>query len=419
MAFRSHEKAVEKSEAIAEKKSYQFEYKDYKTLELKQDFQNVFMEDLRKALRFYGGNTRPDKDPSSTMYLVGLQETKGPYYLKAHYKYFLKYIQNSQIVFSNAPTPFWIEIEKASSSHLIVKACFSMSDKESKSICDAKQVFSLDEQEVPKEFVARHIDSRVWMRRFETASFWSSDKFFDVYGSEDPLYEKNSYRLAFDLDSPDFIYIKDNTLLVWDGGVWRKPKNNEKTSSYPIALIDQLSGSQAKMIFWDCSGVFSKKIALSVKRSSALESSLEKEFSKIRQRSSSRITCKLGKKTALLKEGDWILKTSSGWKVLKKFDELEKYLALKLKGELFVFDRIEKKQGSCVLKGRLFDAMRTHYQTVRIPISKKKKNNQLHSKKNGISTKMADSKEEDFDEDFDPDDFDDEDEELLRYTHNL
>ena len=43
-----------------------------------------------------------------------------------------------------------------------------------------------------------------------------------------------------------------------------------------------------------------------------------------------------------------------------------------LKGELFIFDSIEKEQGRSVIKGNLFDETRTQVQPLMLPIDAEK-----------------------------------------------
>jgi len=75
----------------------------------------------------------------------------------------------------------------------------------------------------------------------------------------------------------------------------------------------------------------------------------------------------------ILKRGDWLLKTAAGWRNIKRPQEIEDCLYHRLKGELFIFDAIEKEGGKMVLKGNLFDEMRTQAHPVTILIENEKK----------------------------------------------
>ena len=75
----------------------------------------------------------------------------------------------------------------------------------------------------------------------------------------------------------------------------------------------------------------------------------------------------------VLREGDWVLKTASGFRNLKKLEQIEDCIYHRLQGELFVFDQLETVQGKSVMKGHFFDATRSQMQTLSFPISQEKK----------------------------------------------
>ena len=81
--------------------------------------------------------------------------------------------------------------------------------------------------------------------------------------------------------------------------------------------------------------------------------------SKVRLRSASQVSCALGKRRVIIKQGDWLLKTQTGWRNLRRNEEIELYLNHRLKGELLIFDGIEQEQGRSVMKGNLF-ALQVH-----------------------------------------------------------
>jgi hypothetical protein len=94
--------------------------------------------------------------------------------------------------------------------------------------------------------------------------------------------------------------------------------------------------------------------------------------SKIRLRSASQVSCALGKRRVILRVGDWLLKTPTGWRNLRRTDEIQSYLSHRLKGELLIFDAIEKEQGNWVMKGHLFDETRTQQLPLTLSIDAEK-----------------------------------------------
>ena len=63
-----------------------------------------------------------------------------------------------------------------------------------------------------------------------------------------------------------------------------------------------------------------------------------------------------------------MLKTPTGWRNLRRKEEIESCLQHQIKGDLFIFDALEKEQGRWVLRGTLFDEMRTQVHTISVPI---------------------------------------------------
>src|SRR5690606_31598397 len=89
-------------------------------------------------------------------------------------------------------------------------------------------------------------------------------------------------------------------------------------------------------------------------------------FSMVRIRSEKQISCMLEKQCMVLKLGDWVLKTTGRWKILRKKDEKEAFLNGKLFGELFILDQILQKQGQKMIAGRLFNPGRTQVVSIEL-----------------------------------------------------
>ena len=82
---------------------------------------------------------------------------------------------------------------------------------------------------------------------------------------------------------------------------------------------------------------------------------------------------RFGQTQDYLKQGDWLLKTASGWRNLKKLEEIDDVLEHRLRGELFLFEALEKQENALLLKGRLFDEMRTQSLPVSLSCRRKRK----------------------------------------------
>ena len=74
---------------------------------------------------------------------------------------------------------------------------------------------------------------------------------------------------------------------------------------------------------WDEKGFYPSLIKIELQSPSKVGAKPDFLPSSIRLRSSTQITCNLGKRRYILKEGDWMLKTSKGWRNLKKAKDIE------------------------------------------------------------------------------------------------
>lgn len=212
-----------------------------------------------------------------------------------------------------------------------------------------------------------------YFQAFEGALFWEKDKLLEMYGGSQFEEKKSKYRVSFPSGSGGYacsVGVGDE--LIWKEGEW-KEKEQEITSFYPLAKVMAVSPQGVKIHVWDVSG-FEEKIVelpLQVVRNFDKSSSfLPKE---VRLRTANQVSGLFGKKRISLKKGDWLLKTQTGFKNVRSMRDIKMCLSHRLKGELFVVDTIEKEGGGWVLKGNLFDPMRTQVIPITCPIESEKK----------------------------------------------
>ncbi|MFS8564304.1 MAG: hypothetical protein LVR00_08390 [Rhabdochlamydiaceae bacterium] len=127
----------------------------------------------------------------------------------------------------------------------------------------------------------------------------------------------------------------------------------------PIAKVILSAPNEVRLQIWDESGFHTTIAKKPIEQLPKISYKSEELFSSVRARAASEITCLLGKRRVILKEGDWWLKMDNGWKKLKTLNDIEDYLDHRLKGELFIFESIAADKGKVVLKGTSFDVMRT------------------------------------------------------------
>jgi hypothetical protein len=143
--------------------------------------------------------------------------------------------------------------------------------------------------------------------------------------------------------------------LSWQDGVWRICQGAEKDKT--IARVQSCNSKSVVLEGWSSDGYV--RLAVPSVPASPFRIKGEELLSSIRIRSEKQISCALEKQCMILKTGDWVLKTGSKWKILRKKDERDALLSGKLFGELFVFEQIVQKQGQKMIQGRLFDSSRS------------------------------------------------------------
>jgi hypothetical protein len=155
-------------------------------------------------------------------------------------------------------------------------------------------------------------------------------------------------------------------------GEWRVAFREEIQSDLPVAHVRAVHAGALEIDVWDETGFCPLQVKVDMEKQMPLQRKLEGMPTQIRLRNSTQVSCALGKRRVILRQGDWLLKTASGWRNLRKMEEIDQYLHRRLKGELFIFDSLEKEQGRMVMKGYLFDETRTVAQPLALPIDSEK-----------------------------------------------
>lgn len=283
------------------------------------------------------------------------------------------------LVFSREKTPFVIQPRLGSDEKMLLHAkwqlnaggiggsiqqCFLMPPKT-----------SLHQDALSQEFKSN-------VKPLYIAKCYAPDAIFQVYGGEKYSQFAKLYRLEIPSDGASTLsFVTEKDVLIWDEGLWRKPKGHENTREYPIAEVCSISPQKIELLAFDREGKEMTSISLFITSPHMTPPRWNDVFVKPKQRTLHSVSCKLGGKNVVLKEGDWYLKTSKGWKVLKNAEELEAYLHYKVAGDLFVFDKIRKTPQGKIIEGHYFDAKRCHSQVVQLPLIEKKKSLDSEKKK--------------------------------------
>lgn len=355
---------------------------NFEEFEFSKTFESFYEKDLSKTLLFLGINSRPDAKQDQTKILLGFKNSKQSCLVDPGEKLYLSY-EKGDLVFSRETTPLWIKIKGVENEILSFDAAFVLTNDETNDVFQEKMHYE-NALEFQEEF-EDELTQSTYFQSFEEAKWWHPDLFYEIYGGEEFEANKGSQRLEFVSQSPSICFIKPENTLIFKENAWFLSDSKNVTQEYPMAQILEVTPGHMEVKIWDVSGMHSKVISLLPQRVRPLNLKAEEIFSKILQRTSTQVSCKIGSKNALLKKGEWLLRVGGHWKPLKTWEEIEKYLSFELQGELFVFDGIEKNQGIAVFKGHLFDTMREQMQVVRIPLTRQKKSSAKRKKHKELS----------------------------------
>lgn len=343
--------------------------------------ESFYAQDLAHSLVYLGKNSRPDASAYQVEYLVGCLGSNERALVKPGQKLYLSYRKDG-LRFSQETEPLWIKFKEMQEDMLQYDAGIMLSQEETdelyqekiQGVAAAKAVETFDDKFFQQSYV----------QDITQAKWWRPDVFYETYGEVEFEDIKGCHRLELSHDSyqtkSKICFVKPHSLLIFKEGHWEVYKQGIETQPYPMAEILSITPLHMEIKIWDESGIYTKQVSLDPQKIKPWHIKPEEVFLHIRQRTTRQISCKIGEHNLLLREGDWLLHTGNEWKVLKKATEIEKYLALQLEGELFVFEGVEKNQGNTIFKGRLFDTMREQMQVVRIPVVsiKKRKSTKRH-----------------------------------------
>jgi hypothetical protein len=170
-------------------------------------------------------------------------------------------------------------------------------------------------------------------------------------GSEYAVYKTKS-KIDF---GKEVLFVEPGDSLVWDENTWTLSRESK---GQPLAVVKAVSNAGLEMEVWDVSGYHSNVIKIPFQSGAGISFKIE-EILAVRPRSSTEISCLLGKRRVVVREGDWWLKSEHGWKKVRTLSDMEDVLYHKQRGELVVFESIVAEKGKVAMKGNVFDVMRS------------------------------------------------------------
>ncbi len=332
-----------------------------------------FIPRLSRELVLLARNTRPDAYKSEPSVLLGLKSAKEERVVKSGELFYLKDNEKgwrTLLTFSPKPTGLTLKplfTEKGGVSFEVAKE--GEHEKRQFSLASVLATGQV-KQETP------------WMQSLKQAKCWGKDLLLQEYGGEEFRRMRDKQKVQLESAGSSYVsYVAQGDYLTWQEEKWKVVSLEEVKPDAPMAYVQSATPKGVEIVAWDETGFFRSQFKAEVQAAPKLALKAEQLFTSVRLRNNSQVTCVAGKRRLVLNQGDWLLKTASGWRHLKKWQQIEEYLQHRIRGELFIVDSIDKTQGKAMLQGNYFDEMRTQIAALSIPITSEQKPARSHTKR--------------------------------------
>ena len=323
------------------------------SLGLKDDPPILPLPDLNGEMAFSFDPPRPDQETSGKRLMVRLQKSGEMKKVFLPCRLDLAY-DGKILVFSGENSPLWVELSLSENGLIESQASIRAMDE----IETTVRLDRIQAGESPVQSIHEFSGSSPF-RILAESKWWGKDQFHPNTSGE---------RIEFP-DGP-LLEIHPGNWLVFREGRWEK--SSEIDSELPIAHIQVNTPNGLILEGWDSNGHVRLNVPYAVGPPFKIKA--EELFTSVRFRSEKQISCTMDKQCLVLKVSDWVLKTGSRWKVLRKQEDKDAYFNGELLGELFVFDQITQRQGKKLVLGRLFNLGRTQMKNIELAATGNRKN---------------------------------------------
>ncbi len=220
----------------------------------------------------------------------------------------------------------------------------------------------------PSALFQPSMEDEPYVHSLAKGRMWAPDLFLSQWGGEE--YRELSSKSKLEVDHRVH-FLNPGDILWWDGGAWQT--GFPEIPAAPLARLESASERELKLEVWDSTGYGYTSLSVPLAADSKTSFIPDKLITGIKPRAASEITCQLGKRRVIVKEGDWWVKMDRRWRPLRNADDLDAFLLHQIQGELFIFEKVENTKGKVILKGRCFDKMRTESQPLSLVVNIDKK----------------------------------------------
>ncbi|MGD0664203.1 MAG: hypothetical protein ABSA17_00545 [Rhabdochlamydiaceae bacterium] len=216
------------------------------------------------------------------------------------------------------------------------------------------------------------LDHEPYVEVLKKGSVWGKDVFLTGWGGDEYREMTNKVKVSL---GADVYFVKTGDFLWWNGRTWTHEFRDHEIqdAAMPIAQVVKTNSHGADIQVWDATGFSSQVIHLGLQTSPKSSVNISELMTAIRPRSATEITCQLGKRRVIVREGDWWIRYNDRWRPVRTAADLEACLYHQIPGELFIFEKVEASKGSVVLEARAFDRMRTFSEPVSLVLQTEKK----------------------------------------------
>lgn len=326
---------------------------------------------LAEELALVAYNSRPDIDSAQVKILISLKNGKEQLTLPNGRSLYLRESEQGKgLLSSEVATALWIKPILLDNGTVLVEAGRKLVSKDGKEGEEKGQFIIAQQGGVPASY---NPGNQPYVNALKAARGFTQDLLVQKYGGREYSLWKDKSVLELSAGSNTYgFFVTPGDYMMYDEGEWRVMPYEGLKRDLPIAHVRAISGKSIDIEVWDEMGFSPLQLNVEMDRQARLQLKPEAMPSKVRLRSAAQVSCALGKRRVIMKQGDWLLKTQTGWRNLRRNEEIELYLNHRLKGELLIFDGIEQEQGRSVMKGNLFDETRTQVTPFSLPIDSEK-----------------------------------------------
>ena len=316
-------------------------------------------------------NSRPDVAPREVKILIALSDGIQQSTSSGKILYLQERTEGKGLRITGMPTALWIKPILLDDGHLLIEAGRKLLSKDGSAYGEEKGEFitsavaGKSSAEAPTPY----------FEELKEGGCLGHDALIAQYGGKEYASWGEKVKVEFTQGGRSYAcFVASGDLLYYREGEWRAfSPDDASASGLPLARVVAAAPKGVEIEAWDETGFVSMHAKIEGKKGVAGSSGPDLLPTSLRLRSKAQVSCAFGKKRLIIKKGDWLLKTPHGWRNLRRTQEIEDVIHHRLKGELFIFDDMEKQQGKYLLRGHLFDTWRTQATPITLPIDMEKR----------------------------------------------